>query len=99
MIGMRYLKNVVTLELDVERCNGCSLCAIVCPHAVFEIAQHKARIVDLDACMECGACQKNCPEDAIDVRSGVGCATGIISSWLAGSEEVSCDCSEDGSCC
>ena len=31
MIGMRYLKGVVTLRLDVELCNGCRVCTQVCP--------------------------------------------------------------------
>jgi ferredoxin len=30
---MRYL-DVITLELDAARCNGCGLCVAVCPHAV-----------------------------------------------------------------
>jgi len=29
------LKNVVTLSLDSDRCVGCGMCLIVCPHAVF----------------------------------------------------------------
>ncbi len=29
-----YLKDVVTLALDEEKCVGCGMCLIVCPHAV-----------------------------------------------------------------
>ena len=32
---MLYLPEVVDLELDSARCNGCGLCLKVCPHAVF----------------------------------------------------------------
>jgi NAD-dependent dihydropyrimidine dehydrogenase PreA subunit len=98
MNGLVYLKNVATLELDQEKCNGCRMCIIVCPHAVFIIENKKAVIVKKDFCMECGACEKNCPENAISVRSGVGCAAGIINGILRGTEPT-CDCSGPGSSC
>ena len=66
-----YLRDVVTLELNVDRCTGCGRCVEVCPHAVFEINERKALMIDRDACMECGACARNCPVQAIDVRPGV----------------------------
>lgn len=78
MRGFRYLDNVTTLRLHVERCTGCLKCVEVCPHGVFLVSGGKARIVDRDACMECGACAMNCPVKAISVDAGVGCATGLI---------------------
>jgi NAD-dependent dihydropyrimidine dehydrogenase PreA subunit len=92
MKTMQYLKNVVTLKLNTELCNGCRMCTIVCPHAVFEIADKKARIIDIDDCMECGACAMNCESGAITVKSGVGCASGIINGILKNTEPT-CDCS------
>jgi len=86
-----YLKNVVTLELDAGKCVGCGMCMIVCPHAVFEMNQKHLRIEYRDACMECGACAKNCPAGAIFVKSGVGCATAVINSML-GRKSDSCCC-------
>jgi ferredoxin len=80
--GYRYLTNVATLRLEVDRCSGCGRCAEVCPHGVFSVADGQARVDDRDACMECGACSRNCPEGAIKVDSGVGCATGLINEWL-----------------
>jgi NAD-dependent dihydropyrimidine dehydrogenase PreA subunit len=94
---VRYLKNVVTLQLDSEKCIGCGRCKEVCPHDVFIINDRKARIKDRDACMECGGCAKNCPADAIFVNSGVGCAYAIIKGWLTG-KEPTCDCSDDDCC-
>jgi ferredoxin len=32
--------------------------------------------------MECGACAMNCPDGAIRVDAGVGCASGLINEWL-----------------
>jgi len=49
-----------------------------------------ARLVRPDDCMECGACQLNCPSGAIQVDSGVGCAIAMIRAALRGSRDVSC---------
>lgn len=99
MAELVYLKNVVTLQLDLEKCNGCMMCIIVCPHEVFQLKNKKVFITNKDQCMECGACAKNCPEGAISVRSGVGCAAGIINGLLRGTEP-SCDCSgTETDCC
>jgi ferredoxin len=98
MAGLRYLKDVVTLKLDAEKCTGCGLCATVCPHGVFIVENRKARIADRDACMECGACAKNCAFGAIAVRAGVGCATAIINGAIRGTSP-DCGCSGGSSCC
>ena len=98
MNGFVYLSNVVTLALDPEKCNGCMMCTIVCPHNVFAVESRKAVIMEKDRCMECGACEKNCPEHAITVRFGVGCAAGIINGIIRGTEPT-CDCSSGGQCC
>jgi ferredoxin len=92
MAELRYLPNVVTLKLDAEKCTGCGLCAVVCPHCVFAVENRKARIVDRDACMECGACARNCEFQALSVRAGVGCATAVLNSLISG-RECSCSCS------
>jgi NAD-dependent dihydropyrimidine dehydrogenase PreA subunit len=97
-MGLRYLANVVSLELDEARCNGCGMCLAVCPHGVFVLENNKARIVDRDACIECGACQLNCPLKALTVNSGVGCAAAIIQGALKGTAP-SCGCSADKGCC
>jgi NAD-dependent dihydropyrimidine dehydrogenase PreA subunit len=98
MFDLRYLTGVVTLKLDEQKCNGCGKCIEVCPHAVFEIFGKKARIIDHDACMECGACAMNCSTEALTVDSGVGCAAGIIIGAIRGTEPT-CDCSGGPDCC
>jgi NAD-dependent dihydropyrimidine dehydrogenase PreA subunit len=88
---MRYLSGVATLRLSPEKCSGCGRCVEVCPHQVFAIGSGKARLVDRDACMECGACRTNCAVSAIEVRPGVGCAMALVSAMLArGSPERGC---------
>lgn len=93
MQGLRYLEDAVTLSLDAEKCSGCGVCTIVCPHGVFAMGpDHRAQIADRGACMECGACALNCAWGAIGVKPGVGCAEAIIHSWIHGGEP-SCGCS------
>ena len=82
MRKFRYLKDVTTLKYDETLCTGCRRCLEVCPQAVFALAAGRAKLVDVDACMECGACAINCPVDALTVDAGVGCAAGLISEWL-----------------
>ncbi|MBC8320957.1 MAG: 4Fe-4S binding protein [Bacteroidetes bacterium] len=92
-----YIKNVVSLKLDVHICTGCNMCINVCPHNVFLLKEKRAYITNIDACMECGACQLNCPENAISVLSGVGCAAGIIQGYLKGTDPT-CGCETDNCC-
>jgi NAD-dependent dihydropyrimidine dehydrogenase PreA subunit len=94
MFGHQYLKNVVTLQYNAEKCSGCQRCTQVCPHAVFRMEDKQAVLQKKDACMECGACEKNCAYGAIAVRSGVGCSGGIIQGFFQGTEATcDCDCS------
>jgi len=86
-----YLRNVVSLALDEERCIGCGMCLSVCPHEVLGRENGKVRIAQRDACMECGACAANCPAEAIRVRAGVGCAAAVINAAL-GRKSSSCCC-------
>ena len=83
---------VNTLQIETALCTGCGRCIEVCPHGVFAMIDHKARLAARESCMECGACALNCREDAISVESGVGCATAMIIAALKGQKEASCGC-------
>jgi len=76
------------------------MCSVVCPHGVFAADGRVAQIVRPESCMECGACQLNCPTGAITVDSGVGCASAMIYAALTGRKEPTCgpDCGP-GCCC
>jgi len=99
-----YVKN--TLEYFPAKCVGCGMCWTVCPHGVFGQEGRKganllvktkavAKLVRKEACMECGACQLNCPAEAIKVQSGVGCAAAMIRAALTGGQET---CGDVGCC-
>lgn len=98
MATLTYLSGVVTLKLDQDKCSGCNMCIIVCPRNVFVMHERKAVIKNIDNCMECGACSQNCADEAIEVRSGVGCAAGILNGYFSGGEAC-CDSSSNNSCC
>lgn len=89
-----YLKNVATLRLDQQKCIGCGICVLVCPHPVLSLTNGKIEISNRDACMECGACSRNCPVNALSVRPGVGCAAAVINSML-NRKKSSCCCTVD----
>ena len=89
-----------TLVYHPERCINCRRCTQVCPHAVFAEGEKQAQLIRPSDCMECGACALNCPTQAIEVQSGVGCAWAMINAALRGRDMDSCSCGgPEGTCC
>ncbi|MDR2018849.1 MAG: 4Fe-4S binding protein [Syntrophobacterales bacterium] len=82
MEKLLYLRDVVTLSLDPIKCTGCGMCLCVCPRRVFLSSDRRVEIAERDACIECGACQRNCPQGAVTVKVGVGCAASVINGML-----------------
>ena len=79
-----------TLKFNAAECNGCGMCATVCPHAVFDQNGRTVTLMHAQNCMECGACQLNCPTGAIAVESGVGCATSMMIAAVTGKRQPVC---------
>jgi len=95
-----YLDN--SLKFYKDRCINCKRCTDVCPHGVFSAGKTHVNLVYQALCMECGACALNCPVQAIEVESGVGCAWAMISAALRGRDMDGGECScggDAGSCC
>jgi Pyruvate/2-oxoacid:ferredoxin oxidoreductase delta subunit len=90
-----------TLVYDDAKCSGCGMCSAVCPHGVFAQTGDTAELIGYERCMECGACSLNCPTGAIEVESGVGCASALMRAALQGKsdEEACCGPDDDGSAC
>ena len=65
------MKKIVTVKVDLEKCNGCGTCVDVCPVEVFEIiavgGEQKSRPVNESECIVCRACEASCPEEAIEI--------------------------------
>lgn len=86
----RYIKDVVSLELNRDLCIGCGVCETVCPHGVFALTEGKAMMVARDNCMECSACARNCPTQALTVEAGEGCVRAIIHELLGHQGDCCC---------
>jgi len=66
------------ITIDRGRCTGCGVCIHVCAREVLSLEARHAVVRDYPACLECGACQLNCPADAIEVTKGTGCLLAIL---------------------
>jgi ferredoxin len=102
ILKLVYLKDIVSLKFDINKCTGCGKCTEVCPHGIFAIENRKAVINGRDQCIECGACQKNCAFGALTVTCGVGCASAMINGIMTSGDPDKgvCDCgSGSGTCC
>jgi NAD-dependent dihydropyrimidine dehydrogenase PreA subunit len=96
MRPLLYLNDVVTLAFDASKCTGCGMCLAVCPREVFRPSNGKIEVAFRDACIECGACRRNCPSGALNVRAGVGCASAVSSKMLG--RKKACCVVDDDSC-
>ena len=56
--------------IDKEKCNGCGVCADICPTDVFRTAGRKEipEIKYPEECWHCNACVLDCKQDAITLR-------------------------------
>ncbi len=59
------------IEIDTDKCTGCGTCHDICPSDpnVFEIrgegSSKKSYAIHTEACIECRACEVQCPETVI----------------------------------
>lgn len=55
--------------IDMQKCNGCGLCELICPQDVVRLhtETNKAVIQYLSDCQSCFLCELECPEGAIYV--------------------------------
>ena len=65
------LIKLVKIEINFDNCTGCGSCIDACPVEVFELDEKisKTKIVALAECLDCKACEVQCPEECIEVIS------------------------------
>ena len=52
-------------ELDQEACNSCGNCIEICPSEVYQWVGERPGTIDPEECIECKACEDQCPVHAI----------------------------------
>ncbi len=58
-------KSLCSIQIDPEKCKGCSKCARNCPVSAIEGQIRNPYTIDQSKCIKCGACLDNCPFGAI----------------------------------
>lgn len=79
------------IEINSERCKGCSLCVSVCPKKIIKIGNERtangylsAECIDNKKCISCKMCAVMCPDTAITVYAEKKTQTVIIKNERAG---------------
>ena len=56
---------LVTYEIDADKCKGCTLCAKNCPNGAIVGTVKNPHHIIAEKCIACGLCMNNCKFDAI----------------------------------
>ena len=92
------IRKIITIE--VEKCNGCGLCADACHEGAIGIVDGKAKLLREDYCDGLGDCLPACPTNAISFEEREAPAyneAAVLAAKKAKEEKVPCGC--PGSSC
>jgi NAD-dependent dihydropyrimidine dehydrogenase PreA subunit len=62
------MNSTMSVEIDMEQCNGCGICVEICPLDCLRMNVNKKAFMKYDECWYCGSCTLECPKDAIILR-------------------------------
>jgi len=67
----RRKREVLSLQVNTERCSGCGECVDMCRRNVLDMEYgadyNVAKVVNLSNCVGCGKCWLKCPTNAIEL--------------------------------
>jgi NADH:ubiquinone oxidoreductase subunit F (NADH-binding)/(2Fe-2S) ferredoxin/Pyruvate/2-oxoacid:ferredoxin oxidoreductase delta subunit len=60
-------KELITFNVDAEKCTGCRVCARECPQGAISGKKKEPHIIDQEKCIKCGLCRDVCRFDAVAI--------------------------------
>jgi NADH:ubiquinone oxidoreductase subunit F (NADH-binding)/(2Fe-2S) ferredoxin/Pyruvate/2-oxoacid:ferredoxin oxidoreductase delta subunit len=60
-------KELITFNVDAEKCTGCRVCARECPQGAISGKKKEPHIIDQEKCIKCGLCRDVCKFDAVAI--------------------------------
>lgn len=58
-------KDLITYQIDAEKCTGCMLCSRNCPQNCISGERKKPHLIDAEKCIRCGICMDSCKFEAV----------------------------------